>query len=73
MLNTSSVVVSTNLSEVLVKEGISIVPKQGTLLNELSSAIFNNIFSEINNKDIVPDTIVNASLGKEVTIKNIKG
>lgn len=72
MLNTSSVVISTNLSEVLVKEGISIVPKQGTLLNELSSAIFNNIFSEINNKDIIPDTIVNASLGKEITVKNIK-
>jgi len=72
MLNSSSVVISTNLAEIFTNNGISIISKQGTLLNELSSSIFNNVFSEINSKDIIPDIIKNASLGQEVITKNIK-
>lgn len=72
MLSNTSVVVGTNLAEIFVERGVKLVPKQSTLLLELSSAISNNLFSKIENRDLVETSILHASSGNEVVNKGVK-
>lgn len=72
MLSNTSVVVGTNLAEIFVDKGMKLIPKQSTLLLELSSAISNNLFSKIENRDLIETSILQASAGSEVTHKGTK-
>ena len=72
MLNQSSVTIGTNLAEIVANANIKLVPKQSTLLQELVAAINNNMFSKIEKRDYIEPTILQASLGNEVVVKNIK-
>lgn len=72
MLSNTSVVVGTNLAEIFVEIGVKLVPKQSTLLLELSSAISNNLFSKIEIRDLVETSILHASSGNEVVNKGVK-
>lgn len=71
MLNALSVKIGTNLADIVTSNNIKLVPKQSTLVLELSRALFNNIFSKINNKNYIESVVLNASLGNNVTNKEI--
>lgn len=71
MLNNSSACVGTNLAEIFVEAGITIVPKQLTLINELNSAINNNMFGSPS-LDVIPMFLVNASSGDNLDNRGVK-
>jgi len=70
MLNNSSV--GTNLAEIITNENIKLVPKQNTLLQEIVSAIANNIYDKLEKRDYIEPTILRAASGNEIVNKNIK-
>lgn len=72
MLSNSSVTIGTNLAEIVTDSGVRLVPKQSTLLQELTASINNNLFSKIDRKEYIEPTILQSSLGNEVVIKNVK-
>lgn len=72
MLSNSSVVIATNLAKVITDRNLSLVPKQSTLLLELTNAVKNNMFSSPDKEEYIEPGIVNASSGNMVTSKSIK-
>lgn len=74
MLTQSSAVIATNLSEILVEKGNSLVPKANTLLSELNKSIINNVLipEQFTSKEYIAPSIVSASVGEENVIKGIK-
>ena len=72
MLSSSSVSIGTNLAEIISNANIKLVPKQSTLLQELTAAINNNLFSKVDKREYIEPTILQSSLGNEVTVKNVK-
>jgi hypothetical protein len=72
MLSNSSVTIGTNLAEIISDANIKLVPKQSTLLQELTSSVTNNLFSKVDKREYIEPTILQASLGNEVVVKNIK-
>lgn len=71
MLNTLSVKIGTNLAEIVTNNNIKLVPKQSTLLLELTNALANNIFSKVDKRDYIENVILNSSLGSNITNKGI--
>ncbi len=72
MLSQSSVSIGTNLAEIAATSGIKLVAKQSTLMQELVAAIGNNMFSKIEKRDYIEPTILHASIGQDVLVKQIK-
>lgn len=72
MLSNSSVVIGTNLAEICVDRNLRLVPKQLTLVNELTNAINNNMFSAINQRDYVEPAILMAASGVENENRGVK-
>lgn len=73
MLTQSSAVLGTNLSTILVEKGMRLVPKNNTLVSELSNAILGlDSQSDIFDKDYIPNILVNNSSGEEVVTKGVK-
>lgn len=67
MLTLKNSQVATNLSEVFYNEGIKLVVKKSTLLDNLSQAIHNNWFyGKINTIEPIPQFIVGCSTGETV-------
>jgi hypothetical protein len=73
MLNISTTNVAVNLSDVLVDNGLRLVPKSNTLLNELNKALISvGQFSEATSKSSMPYSLVLASTGEEVVVRGNK-
>lgn len=73
MLSTSSVVIASNLAEILTDKGVRLVPKKNTLLEELTNSIKGKMGKlEIVDKDSIPDLIRIASEGNELTVNGSK-
>ena len=74
MLSKSSVVIGTNLSEIMVDRGIRLVPKRLTLVNELNTAIngklgFKNPSTAT--RDYIPYYLEVASTGDEEVVRGV--
>lgn len=72
MLSNSSVVIGTNLAEICVDRGLRLVPKQLTLLNELTNAVNNNMFSTVDRQDFIAPSILMAASGVENEARGVK-
>jgi len=72
MLSNSSVVIATNLAKVITDRSLSLVPKQSTLLLELTNSVKNNMFSNPDKEEYIEPGIVNASTGSVVSSKSVK-
>ena len=72
MLSQSSVAIGTNLAEIAATNNIKLVAKQSTLMQELVAAIANNMFSKIEKREYIEPSILHASVGQDVVVKNIK-
>lgn len=72
MLSNSSVVIGTNLAEICVDRGLRLVPKQLTLVGELTAAINNNMFSNVNQRDFIAPSILMAASGVENEARGVK-
>ncbi|EKD89689.1 MAG: hypothetical protein ACD_33C00005G0004 [uncultured bacterium] len=72
MLSPKTVSISTNLATVITNQNKKLIPKQNTLLNELTNSIRSGIFSKIETTEVIEPVIYNASLGKEVVNNNAK-
>lgn len=74
MLSKSSVIIGTNLSEIMVDRGIRLVPKHLTLVKELNTAINGNLMCNkqvISTKDDIPYYLEAASTGWEEVVKGV--
>ncbi len=73
MLNSSSVVIATNLADIVVSQGLTLVPKNMTLLSELNKAINGNMFNGvINDRGFIEPSIVGASTGNTVSSNGVQ-
>lgn len=72
MLSQSSVSIGTNLAEIAATNGIKLVAKQSTLMQELVAAIGNNMFSKIEKREYIEPSLLHASVGTDVVVKNVK-
>lgn len=72
MLSQSSVSIGTNLAEIAANNDIKLVAKQSTLMQELVSAISNNMFNKIEKREYIEPSLLHASIGTDVVIKNVK-
>lgn len=72
MLSNSSVTIGTNLAEICADRGLRIVPKQLTLLHELTTAINNNMFSNVDRRDFVAPSILMAASGTDNEVRGTK-
>lgn len=72
MLSQSSVVIGTNLAEIAVTNGIRLVPKQSTLLQELCASISNNIFSKIEKREYIEPSLLQAASGTDIMVNKMK-
>ena len=72
MLSQSSVAIGTNLAEIAATNGIKLVAKQSTLMQELVAAIGNNMFNKIEKREYIEPSLLHASVGTDVLVKNIK-
>lgn len=72
MLSQSSVAIGTNLAEIAATNGIKLVPKQSTLIQELSAAIGNNMFSKIEKREYIEPSLLHAAAGNDVMVNKMK-
>jgi len=72
MLSNSSVVIGTNLAEICVDRNLQLIPKKLTLLDELTAAVSNNLFTTVSNRELIEPAIIAASSGIESERKGIK-
>ena len=72
MLSQSSVAIGTNLAEIAATNGIKLVPKQSTLLQELCAAIGNNMFSKIEKREYIEPSLLHAAAGNDVMVNKMK-
>lgn len=71
MLTNPSANIATDLAKIFVDAGIAIIPKQLTLINELNSAINNNMFGSPETENI-PYYLTSASTGNELNNRGVK-
>ena len=71
MLSNISISIATNLAELFVDKGYLLTPKPATLLQELTSSIFNNLFSKVERK-YLEQAISTASQGAMIENKGSK-
>ena len=72
MLSNPSVTIGTNLAEICVDRGLRIVPKNLTLLDELTKAVNNNQFMTVNQRDFIAPAILMASSGVDNEVRGTK-
>lgn len=72
MLSQSSVSIGTNLADIAATNGLKLVAKQSTLMQELVAAIGNNMFSKVEKREYIEPTLLQASLGQDLMVKNVK-
>lgn len=72
MLSQSSVAIGTNLAEIAATNGIKLVPKQSTLIQELVAAIGNNMFSKIEKREYIEPSLLHAASGTDTMVNKMK-